>query len=192
MESASGPCPASHVSTDPQHPSITDTCPRGHAPRLVEVRACGRSRGGEPLASPICSPIGPDFPGTRMPRRTFGSRPNTMSSGTRILNPALSRLDHVGRGGRGAYPSGAMVGMSGLTGAGYPKAVPQALTRRIMDADLAGSKFRISVWTGASTAPSWMTPGDGRGHRVAVAVSVRPRPAAGASTPGRWNTSTST
>jgi succinyl-CoA:acetate CoA-transferase len=50
-------------------------------------------------------------------------------------------------------PSGANVGMSGFTGAGYPKAVPHALARRIMDVKLAGDNFRIGVWTGASTAP---------------------------------------
>jgi succinyl-CoA:acetate CoA-transferase len=45
------------------------------------------------------------------------------------------------------------VGMSGFTGSGYPKAVPLALAKRIMDANLAGEKFKIGVWTGASTAP---------------------------------------
>jgi succinyl-CoA:acetate CoA-transferase len=49
--------------------------------------------------------------------------------------------------------SGVSVGMSGFTGAGYPKAVPHALARRIMDAKLARETFRIGVWTGASTAP---------------------------------------
>ena len=50
-------------------------------------------------------------------------------------------------------PSGVNVGMSGFTGAGYPKAVPSALAQRIMAANLNGQKFRIGVWTGASTAP---------------------------------------
>jgi succinyl-CoA:acetate CoA-transferase len=50
-------------------------------------------------------------------------------------------------------PSGVNVGMSGFTGAGYPKAVPSALAKRIMSANLNGQKFRIGVWTGASTAP---------------------------------------
>ncbi len=50
-------------------------------------------------------------------------------------------------------PSGVNVGMSGFTGAGYPKAVPGALARRIEDANAAGERFRIGVWTGASTAP---------------------------------------
>src|ERR1700739_1959774 len=48
---------------------------------------------------------------------------------------------------------GAAIGMSGFTGAGYPKAVPAALARRIADATERGDRFRVSVWTGASTAP---------------------------------------
>jgi succinyl-CoA:acetate CoA-transferase len=50
-------------------------------------------------------------------------------------------------------PPGANVGVSGFTGAGYPKAVPVALAKRILDARLAGQKFKVSLWTGASTAP---------------------------------------
>jgi succinyl-CoA:acetate CoA-transferase len=50
-------------------------------------------------------------------------------------------------------PSGANVGMSGFTGAGYPKVVPSALAKRIMDANISGQRFKIGVWTGASTAP---------------------------------------
>ena len=45
------------------------------------------------------------------------------------------------------------VGMSGFTGAGYPKAVPQALAAQIGAARGRGEDFRIGVWTGASTAP---------------------------------------
>lgn len=50
-------------------------------------------------------------------------------------------------------PSGVNVGMSGFTGSGYPKSVPGALARRIAEANRDGQKFRIGVWTGASTAP---------------------------------------
>ncbi len=45
------------------------------------------------------------------------------------------------------------VGMSGFTGAGYPKAVPAALAERISKHHAAGDDFRIGLWTGASTAP---------------------------------------
>ena len=48
---------------------------------------------------------------------------------------------------------GAQIGMSGFTGSGYPKAVPLALARRITDAHLRGQKFKVNVFTGASTGP---------------------------------------
>ena len=50
-------------------------------------------------------------------------------------------------------PAGSNVGMSGFTGSGYPKAVPAALAERIIGLRSAGEKFKISIWTGASTAP---------------------------------------
>jgi succinyl-CoA:acetate CoA-transferase len=50
-------------------------------------------------------------------------------------------------------PSGANVGMSGFTGAGYPKAVPTALAARMAQARADGDPFTVNVWTGASTAP---------------------------------------
>jgi succinyl-CoA:acetate CoA-transferase len=49
-------------------------------------------------------------------------------------------------------PAGARVGMSGFTGAGYPKAVPQALADRAAALHAQGEDFRIGLWTGASTA----------------------------------------
>ena len=50
-------------------------------------------------------------------------------------------------------PAHVNVGMSGFTGAGYPKAVPVALAKHIMDSNLSGKDHKIRVWTGASTAP---------------------------------------
>mgnify|MGYP000611986787 CR=1 FL=1 len=51
-------------------------------------------------------------------------------------------------------PIGANVGMSGFTGAGYPKAVPQALATRLSALHAAGqTDASIHLWTGASTAP---------------------------------------
>ena len=49
-------------------------------------------------------------------------------------------------------PPGARVGMSGFTGAGYPKAVPAALAARMERMRAAGTPFQIGLWTGASTA----------------------------------------
>lgn len=71
----------------------------------------------------------------------------------RILSTALKSKIVSAEEAAAMIPSGVNVGMSGFTGAGYPKAVPHALARRIMDENLAGKKFRIGVWTGASTAP---------------------------------------
>jgi succinyl-CoA:acetate CoA-transferase len=41
------------------------------------------------------------------------------------------------------------VDMSGFTGAGYLKAVPMAVVRRIGAAEAAGDPFAIKVWTGS-------------------------------------------
>jgi succinyl-CoA:acetate CoA-transferase len=49
--------------------------------------------------------------------------------------------------------AGDNIGMSGFTGAGYPKVIPAALARRITDARQRGERFTLGVWTGASTAP---------------------------------------
>lgn len=72
---------------------------------------------------------------------------------SRVLAPSLRSRIMSAEQAAALIPSGVNVGMSGFTGAGYPKAVPHALARRIMDAKLAGENFRIGVWTGASTAP---------------------------------------
>ncbi|MDA3628338.1 acetyl-CoA hydrolase/transferase family protein [Saccharopolyspora sp. WRP15-2] len=45
------------------------------------------------------------------------------------------------------------VGMSGFTGAGYPKEVPGALAKRVAGANAEGRPMQIGLWTGASTAP---------------------------------------
>lgn len=50
-------------------------------------------------------------------------------------------------------PNGAIVGMSGFTGAGYPKALPRALADRAQAEHAAGRPYKVDVWTGASTAP---------------------------------------
>ncbi|ABS26678.1 acetyl-CoA hydrolase/transferase family protein [Anaeromyxobacter sp. Fw109-5] len=50
-------------------------------------------------------------------------------------------------------PNGAVVGASGFTGAGYPKAVPIALAKRAVDERLKGKPFKVNLLTGASTGP---------------------------------------
>ncbi len=71
----------------------------------------------------------------------------------RVRNPALKTKIMSAAAAAALIPASANVGMSGFTGAGYPKAVPQALAQRIERLHAAGEVFRIGLWTGASTAP---------------------------------------
>ena len=72
---------------------------------------------------------------------------------TRIHNPLLrDRLMSAADAAALIMP-GDTVAMSGFTGAGYPKAVPQALAARMELAHAAGQAFRVKLLTGASTAP---------------------------------------
>src|SRR3954452_3590482 len=71
----------------------------------------------------------------------------------RIAHAGLARKVVPAEEAAALIRPGATVGMSGFTGAGYPKHVPDALARRIADAHAKGDEFRIDLWTGASTAP---------------------------------------
>ena len=48
---------------------------------------------------------------------------------------------------------GDRVGISGFTGAGYPKALPTAIAEKAKAAHAAGEEFTIDLFSGASTAP---------------------------------------
>ncbi len=78
-----------------------------------------------------------------------------MSANARILCPTLKQRLMTAEKAAELIPAGANVGMSGFTGAGYPKVVPGALAERIrkLNACEGSEPFRINVWTGASTAP---------------------------------------
>ncbi len=76
-----------------------------------------------------------------------------MTSNSRILNSGLRSKIMSATDAAKLIVHGDTVGMSGFTGAGYPKEVPLALARHITDSQARGEQFRISVWTGASTAP---------------------------------------
>ena len=76
-----------------------------------------------------------------------------MDGANRILNPHLRSKVMSATEAALLIPSGANVGMSGFTGAGYPKAVPTELATVMRQAHAAGDDFRIGLWTGASTAP---------------------------------------
>ena len=72
----------------------------------------------------------------------------------RIRNPELASRVTSPEAAAAMIPAGANVGMSGFTGAGYPKAVPAALAERIAKLNAGGGEpFKVNVWTGASTAP---------------------------------------
>ncbi|MBK5217432.1 MAG: propionyl-CoA--succinate CoA transferase, partial [Propionibacteriales bacterium] len=72
---------------------------------------------------------------------------------TRISCPELAAKVMTAVDAAAFINPGDSVGMSGFTGAGYPKMVPQELARRIERAHGNGEDFKIGLWTGASTAP---------------------------------------
>ncbi|MFT4250990.1 MAG: acetyl-CoA hydrolase/transferase family protein [Caulobacter sp.] len=72
---------------------------------------------------------------------------------SRIAHPGLAAKVMSAQDAAGLIEPGSTVGMSGFTGSGYPKAVPIALAERMEAAHAAGDKFRVKVWTGASTGP---------------------------------------
>jgi succinyl-CoA:acetate CoA-transferase len=72
---------------------------------------------------------------------------------TRIGNEAMRARVMSADAAAALIAPGSAVGMSGFTGAGYPKAVPLALAQRIEAAHAAGDPFSLKVWTGASTGP---------------------------------------
>jgi len=71
----------------------------------------------------------------------------------RILNKALKAKVMSAEDAAALIPNGAILGMSGFTGAGYPKAVPVALAKRAIDERLRGKPFKVTALTGASTGP---------------------------------------
>ncbi len=71
----------------------------------------------------------------------------------RILHSGLAAKVMSAEAAAAMIPNGAVLGMSGFTGAGYPKAVPIALAKRAVDERLKGKPFKVSCLTGASTGP---------------------------------------
>jgi succinyl-CoA:acetate CoA-transferase len=72
--------------------------------------------------------------------------------GQRVKNKALREKITYATDAAELIKNGYKVGMSGFTGSGYPKLVPQALAEHILREHSKGGKFRISVMTGASTS----------------------------------------
>ena len=78
---------------------------------------------------------------------------SSVASSSRVLNSVLAQLVMSGEEAAALIQPGSQIGMSGFTGSGYPKAVPMALARRVAEAHLRGEKFKVNVFTGASTGP---------------------------------------
>src|SRR5512136_3184705 len=72
---------------------------------------------------------------------------------SRILHQGLKAKVMSAEAAAALIPNGATIGMSGFTGAGYPKAVPVALAKRALDEKLSGKPLKFNVLTGASTGP---------------------------------------
>src|SRR5664280_3167217 len=81
------------------------------------------------------------------------SSSSTGQAENRVQNSVLAQRVMSAEEAAALIQPGAQIGMSGFTGSGYPKAVPMALARRITDAHLRGQKFKVNVFTGASTGP---------------------------------------
>lgn len=74
-------------------------------------------------------------------------------SQSRVPPPSLRKKVASAEAAAEFITPGSTVGLSGFTGAGYPKTVPGALAARIEEAHGRGEPFRVRVWTGASTGP---------------------------------------
>ena len=76
------------------------------------------------------------------------------------MSTAAERVQHEGLRGKimsaaqaaEFIADGMTVGISGFTGAGYPKAVPTAIAEKAQAAHAAGKSYKIRMITGASTA----------------------------------------
>ena len=75
-----------------------------------------------------------------------------MSLADRVRYPQFHNLIMSAEQAAAMIPHGVNVGMSGFTGAGYPKALPQAIADRAKAEHAQGKPYKINVWTGASTA----------------------------------------
>ncbi|MBF6631690.1 MAG: acetyl-CoA hydrolase/transferase family protein [Comamonas sp.] len=75
-----------------------------------------------------------------------------MSLAERVRYPQFHNRIMSAEAAAALIPHGANVGMSGFTGAGYPKALPQAIAARAKAEHAQGKPYKINVWTGASTA----------------------------------------
>lgn len=71
----------------------------------------------------------------------------------RVQNSTLAAKRRSAEEAAALIRPGMTLGLSGFTGSGSPKAVPQALATQIEAAHARGEDFKLRVFTGASTAP---------------------------------------
>lgn len=89
--------------------------------------------------------------------------------GDRVKSATYASKVMSGEEAAALIKNGDKVGFAGFTGAGYPKATPQALAEAMKAAHEKGEDFRIDVFTGASTAPELdgaLAGAEGMGLRV--------------------------
>ena len=76
---------------------------------------------------------------------------NVMSD--RILNKAMKAKVMSPEAAAALIQNGATLGVSGFTGAGYPKAVPTAIAKKAIDERMKGKNYKVNILSGASTGP---------------------------------------
>ena len=115
------------------------------------------------------------------------------STTTRVLNSNLAQKIMSADDAAALIQSGDQVGMSGFTGSGYPESSAAGARRAHQRRPARGETFQSQrLDRRLDRARTRRRARQGRRHRVAPALPVRSRPAASASTPARWNISTST
>ena len=75
-----------------------------------------------------------------------------MSLADRVRFPEFLSRTMTAEQAAALIPHGVNVGMSGFTGAGYPKALPQAIAQHAKSEHAAGRPYTLPGWTGASPA----------------------------------------
>lgn len=77
------------------------------------------------------------------------------SSSPRIQHPGLAQKIMSAAEAAALIPAGANIGMSGFTGAGYPKQVPQALAARIEPSMQQAGRSRSTCGQAPPPRPNW-------------------------------------
>ena len=76
-----------------------------------------------------------------------------MEQTSRVLHPLFREKIMSAQQAAQWIQDGMTLGVSGFTGAGYPKALPTAIAEKAKAEHAAGKPFAVRIITGASTAP---------------------------------------